>query len=83
MPTLTGLSFRTVKLYEHMATGTIFCIYTSNFKKSDRIIFSGCLLGGNMKIKVKYDELVQTQNLCGNFIFIREDGVIHNLEATW
>ena len=36
-----------------------------------------------MKIKVKYDELVQTQTLCGNFVFIRDGGRIHNLEATW
>lgn len=36
-----------------------------------------------MKINVKYDELVQTQNVCGNFVFIREGNRIHNLEATW
>ena len=36
-----------------------------------------------MKINVKYDEFAQTQNLCGNFVFIRDGNKIRNLEATW
>lgn len=36
-----------------------------------------------MKIKVLYDELAQTQTICGNFVFIKEGNTIHNLEATW
>lgn len=34
------------------------------------------------KINVEYNELDQTQSICGNFIFVKEDdGRIHNLEA--
>lgn len=37
-----------------------------------------------MKIKVKYDESAQTEWVCGNFVFVKEDdGRIHNLEAAW
>lgn len=36
-----------------------------------------------MKIKVEYDELAQTENLCGNFVFIRDGDKIRNLEAKW
>lgn len=36
-----------------------------------------------MKIKVKYDESEQTQNVCGAFVFIRDGNRIRNLEATW
>lgn len=36
-----------------------------------------------MKIKIEYNELVQTQSVCGNFVFVRDGDRIHNLEATW
>jgi hypothetical protein len=37
-----------------------------------------------MKIKVEYNPYNQTQWLCGNFVFIKDDnGVIRNLEAKW
>jgi hypothetical protein len=36
-----------------------------------------------MKINVEYDELAQTVNLCGNFVFIRDGKKIRNLEAKW
>lgn len=36
-----------------------------------------------MKIKVEYNELVQTQSLCGSFVFVREGNMIKNLEAKW
>jgi len=36
-----------------------------------------------MEIKVDYNELEQTENLCGNFVFIREGNRIRNLEAKW
>ena len=34
-----------------------------------------------MKVKVKYDPMVQTQALWGPFIFVKDGGKIHNLEA--
>lgn len=36
-----------------------------------------------MKINVKYNELAQTENICGNFVFIRDGDKIRNLEAGW
>jgi len=41
------------------------------------------LLGGDMKIKVNYNELEQTENLWGPFIFIRDGDKIRNFEAKW
>lgn len=34
-----------------------------------------------MKIKVEYNEFEQTENLCGNFVFVRDGNKIRNLEA--
>ncbi len=36
-----------------------------------------------MKINIKYDALMQTENICGPFIFIRDGDRIRNLEARW
>lgn len=36
-----------------------------------------------MKIKVRYNELEQTESLCGNFVFIRDGDKIRNFEAKW
>jgi hypothetical protein len=36
-----------------------------------------------MKIKVAYNELEQTENLCGPFIFVKDGKTIRNLEARW
>ena len=40
--------------------------------------------GVQMKIKVEYNPFAQTEFVCGNFIFIKDEaGVIRNLEARW
>lgn len=36
-----------------------------------------------MTINVEYDETKQTEALCGPFVFTKDCGVIHNLEARW
>ena len=36
-----------------------------------------------MKINVEYNEFEQTENVCGNFVFIRDGNRITNLEAKW
>lgn len=41
------------------------------------------ILGGSMKIKVEYNELEQTENLWGPFIFIKDGNTIRNFEAKW
>lgn len=36
-----------------------------------------------MTIKVEYDEMGQTEALCGPFVFVKDGGIIRNLEARW
>ncbi len=36
-----------------------------------------------MRIIVDYNELEQTENICGPFVFIRDGKKIRNLEAVW
>lgn len=36
-----------------------------------------------MKINVIYEPLEQTENRCGNFVFVKDGDRIHNLEAIW